>query len=264
MKYGFIGCGNMGGAIASALSKATRDVMLSDRSGKGKHSAEELGVSYGDPLTVAKECQIIFLCVKPQNMESVLAPLQPVLQERKPVLVSIAAGLTLSKIEAFAGCALPVLRLMPNTPVAVEKGLIPYCRNALLKEDVLEDILTDLRFCGTLDSLEESLIDAASALSGCGPAYMYLFIEALVQGAAQLGLPKDKAISYAAATMAGAAEMVLRTGKAPEDLRAAVCSPGGSTLAGLAALEEHAFRETAVAGIHAAYKRTKELGNPAK
>ena len=264
MKYGFIGCGNMGGAIARALCKATRNVMLSDRSGKAKVLAEDLGVSYGEVQTIARECPVIFLCVKPQNMETVLAPLQSALQERRPVLVSIAAGLTVETIEKFAGCRLPVLRLMPNTPVAVEKGLIPYCHNELLKENVLQELLSDLRFCGRLDALEESLIDAASALSGCGPAYMYLFLESLAEGAAQLGLPKETAISYAAATMAGAAEMVLHTKEAPDNLRAAVCSPGGSTLAGLAAMEQNHFRETAIAGIHAAYKRTKELGNPSK
>jgi len=264
MKYGFIGCGNMGSPIAQALCKVTRDVMLSDRSGKARHLADEWGISYGDPLTVARECGVIFLCVKPQNMEAVLAPLIPVLQENKPVLISIAAGLTVSKINSLSGGDLPVLRLMPNTPIAVEKGLIPYCRNALLEDAALEQILSDLRFCGTFDAIDESIMDAASALSGCGPAYMYLFIETLAEGATQLGLSKDQAISYAAATMAGAAEMVLRTGIAPEDLRKAVCSPGGSTLAGLAAMEELRFREAAIAGIHAAYKRAQELGNPSK
>ena len=260
MKYGFIGCGNMGNPIAQALCKVTRDVMLSDRSGKARHLADEWGISYGDPLTVARECRVIFLCVKPQNMEAVLAPLIPVLQENKPVLISIAAGLTVSKINSLSGGGLPVLRLMPNTPIAVEKGLIPYCRNALLEDAALEQILSDLRFCGTFDAIDESIMDAASALSGCGPAYMYMLLEALADGAVACGLPRAKAYTYAAATMAGAAEMVLSSGSHPGTLKDAVCSPGGSTIAGVKALEEHGFRGAVMDCVCAAYEKTLSLG----
>ena len=103
MKYGFIGCGNMGGAVAAAVAQATHDIMITDRSGKAKKIAEELGILYGDNLSVAKECDVLFLCVKPHMMKDMLLPLQTVLQERKPLLVTMAAGLTMAQIEAFSG-----------------------------------------------------------------------------------------------------------------------------------------------------------------
>ena len=260
MTYGFIGCGNMGGAIARALSKATTDILVCDRSGKAKALAKELGITYSDPETIAATCDRIFLAVKPHMMQGVLLPLQPILAEKKPLLITMAAGLEISRIEALAGCEIPVIRIMPNTPTAIGKGVIPYCRNALVEKAVLSDWLSDMRFCGLLDELEERLIDAASALSGSGPAYMYIFLEALADGAVACGIPRAKAMEYAAMTMAGAAEMFLETKQHPGALKDAVCSPGGSTIAGVRALEQHSFRAAAMDCVIAAYDRNKELG----
>ena len=254
MKYGFIGCGNMGGAIAKALCKKTTDILVSDRSGKAKALASELGISYGDNETIAAGCQRIFLGVKPHMMEQVLTPLRPVLEAHKPLLITMAAGLEIKRIEAMVGASLPVIRIMPNTPTAMGKGVIPYCRNALVEDETLADWLEDMRHCGMLDCLEERLIDAASALSGSGPAYMYLLLEALADGAVACGLPRAKAMEYAAATMAGAAEMVLATGQHPGELKDAVCSPGGSTIAGIRVLEQHGFRGAAMDCVIAAFK----------
>ncbi len=259
MKYGFIGCGNMGGAIARALAKVTVDFAVTDRSGKAKALASELGAAYGTAADCAA-CQRIFLAVKPHMMAEVLRPLQPILAERKPTLITMAAGLTMAQIEAFAGVRLPVIRIMPNTPAAIGKGVIQYCRNDLVEEAVLTEILEDLRFCGLLDPLEERLIDAGSAVSGSGPAYVYLFIEALADGAVAYGIPRAKALEYAAATVIGAGEMVLATGMHPGALKDAVCSPGGSTIAGIRALEDKAFRGTVMDCVIAAYRRNRELG----
>ncbi len=264
MKYGFIGCGNMGGAVAKALSRATRDILVTDRSGKAAKLAQSLSIAYGDNETAAKECDRLFLCVKPQMMAGVLAPLQTLLAQRKPVLITMAAGLSILQIEALAGTALPIIRIMPNTPVAVGKGMIPYCRNALVSDQVLADVLADLQYAGRLDAIDEGLMDAASALSGCGPAYLYMFLEALADGAVSCGLPRKKALEYAATTMAGAAEMALSSGVHPGALKDAVCSPGGSTIAGVQALEQHGFRGTVMDCIEAAYKKTKALGNTPK
>ena len=261
MKYGFIGCGNMGGAIARALRKVTGDFLIADRSGRARGLAQELGVTYSDNETIAHSCDRIFLGVKPQMMKDCLAPLQGILAEKKPLLITMAAGLEMQKIEAFAGCELPVIRIMPNTPTAVGRGVIPYCANERVQRAVLEDWREDMRFCGLLDSLEERLIDAASALSGSGPAYMYVFLEALADGAVACGIPRAKALEYAAMTMAGAAEMVMQTGAHPGVLKDAVCSPGGSTIAGIRALEQHGFRGTAMDCVMAAYQKNKELGN---
>ena len=260
MKYGFIGCGNMGGAIARALSAATKDIQICDRSGRAKALAEELGISYSDPETIAQTCGAIFLAVKPHMVWEVLVPLQPVLARRQPLVISMAAGLTAAQIQDFTGTQLPVIRIMPNTPTAIGKGLIPYCKNSLVPGQLLDQWLQDMAGCGRLDPLEESLMDAASALSGCGPAYMYLFIEALADGAVACGLPRAKAMEYAAATMAGAAEMVLATGLHPGALKDAVCSPGGSTIQGVRTLEQRGFRGAAMDCVISAYEKSKALG----
>ena len=255
MKYGFIGCGNMGGAIAQTLSKATTDFIVSDRSGKAK----SLGFPYGSAAEAATADRV-FLAVKPQMMAGVLEQLRPVLAEKKPVLISMAAGLTMAQIDAMAGGGFPVIRLMPNTPVAVGSGLILYCANELVDEETLSDFLADMAHSGRMDALEERLFDAAGTVSGCGPAYAYMFIEAMADGAVACGVPRAKAMEYAAATMAGAAQMVLDTKQHPGALKDAVCSPGGSTIAGVKALEDGAFRGTVMNCIMAACKRNSELG----
>ena len=260
MKYGFIGCGNMGGAIATALSKATKDIMVADRTGKANGLAEKLGICYGSNDRIAETCDIIFLGVKPHMMKDCLQPLQDVLKERKPLLVTMAAGLEIKRIEEFAGACMPVIRIMPNTPTAIGKGVIQYCCNDLVTEQQLQDWLQDMRFCGLLDKLEERLIDAASALSGSGPAYMYVLLEALSDGAVACGIPRAKAMEYAAMTMVGAAEMYLATRSHPGQLKDAVCSPGGSTIAGIRELENHGFRAAAMDCVIATYRRNQELG----
>jgi len=260
MKYGFIGCGNMGGAIARALAKKTKDFMLTDRSGKARVLAQELGVSYGTNEEAAA-CDRVFLGVKPQMMADVLQSLQGVLMQKKPVLITMAAGLTMESIEKMAGARLPVIRIMPNTPVAVGKGIILYCHNDLVDEATMAGVLQDLQFAGMLDPLEEKHIDAACAVSGCGPAYAYMFMEALADGAVSCGVPRAKALQYAAAMLEGAAQMLLQTGLHPGQLKDAVCSPGGSTIAGVKVLEEQGFRGTVMDALGAAYRRNQELGS---
>ena len=260
MKYGFIGCGNMGGAIAKALRRQTADIMIADPAPSAKAFADSLDAVYTDNETLVSSCDRVFLAVKPHLMKGMLSPLQPILAEKKPLLITMAAGLEIAQIQSFAGCDLPIIRIMPNTPVALGKGMIQYCRNSLVADDVLADWLKDMADCGRLDPLEERLIDAAAALSGAGPAFMYMFIEALADGAVACGIPRPKAYEYAAATMAGSAEMVLATGQHPGALKDAVCSPGGSTIAGVRALEEGGFRAAAMNCVIAACERNKELG----
>ncbi|MDY4509854.1 MAG: pyrroline-5-carboxylate reductase [Candidatus Faecousia sp.] len=260
MKYGFLGCGNMGGAIARALSKKTKNIAVSDRSGKAKQLAQELGVAYSDNASIASSCDRIFLAVKPHMMKDMLLPLQDTLAKRKPLLITMAAGLEIRQIEEFAGTHLPVIRIMPNTPTSVGKGVIPYCANDLVAEDMKVDWLEDMEMCGLLDPLEERLMDAASALSGSGPAYLYLMLEAMADGGVACGLPRAKALDYAAMTMAGAAEIYLSTHTHPGALKDAVCSPGGSTIAGVRVLEGRGFRGAAMDCVCAAYAKNKELG----
>ena len=260
MKYGFIGCGNMGGAIAKALSMQTKDILIADPSATASNFAVELGCQYGTNADVAANCDRIFLAVKPQMMEKVLSPIAATLAEKKPLIITIAAGLEIQKIETFIGCHLPVIRIMPNTPVSVGKGMILYCHNELVTKDEIVDFLSDMQYAGKMDQLNEKLIDVASALSGSGPAYMYVFLEAMADGAVACGLPRQKAMEYAAATMEGAAQMFLSSGKHPGELKDAVCSPAGSTIVGIQALENKGFRGAVMDGIIAAYKKNQELG----
>lgn len=260
MKYGFIGCGNMGSAIARALAKTPHKIMISDRSGKARELAKELSCAYADPVTVAASCDRIFLAVKPQMMQEALAPLQKILQEKKPLLITMAAGLPLSRIQELANTELPVIRIMPNTPVQVGSGMTLYCCNELVEQQLLTDFLTDMASTGRMDLLPEALIDAAGVVSGCGPAYLYMFAEALADGAVACGVPRDKALEYAAATLVGAGQMLLQTGQHPSQLKDNVCSPGGSTIAGVNVLEERAFRGAVIDCVKAACNKNRELG----
>lgn len=260
MKYGFIGCGNMGGAIARALSGQTKDILVTDRSGRAKALAAELGIQYGSNMQVTESCDRIFLAVKPFLMKEVLQPLREVLVRRKPLLITMAAGLDIQRIEELAGGPMPIIRIMPNTPTAIGQGVIPYCKNDLVSPEVLCDWLKDLSGCGLVDPLEERLMDAASALSGSGPAYMYMLLEALSDGAVACGIPRAKAMDYAAMTMAGAAGMYLSTHSHPGALKDAVCSPSGSTIAAVQELERKGFRSAAIDCVIAAYHKNQEMG----
>ena len=259
MKYGFIGCGNMGGAVAKSLSHNTGDILVSDRSGKARALAEEWGIGYSDVSHIAANCDRIFIAVKPYMVKDVLAPLQEVLAQRKPLLITMAAGISMEDLEAMAGTRLPIIRMIPNTPTAMGKGVIPYCYNDLVDGKTLEDWRRDMGFCGLLDPLEERLMDAASALSGSGPAFCYMFAEALADGAVACGLPRAKAMEYAAMTLAGAAEMLLATGKHPGALKDAVCSPGGSTIVGVATLEQQGFRGAVMDCVMKTHQKNKNL-----
>lgn len=266
MKFGFIGCGNMGGAVARAVCKGAgaREVLLANRTpAKAQALAAELGCACGTNEQVAASCDFLFLGVKPQMMEDMLDELAPVLESRaesRPfVLVTMAAGLTMHQIRQMAGSGYPVIRMMPNTPVSLGAGMIQYCYDDVELEQ-LDQWLQAMAPAGELDEVPESMIDAASAVSGCGPAWVYQFIEALADGGVAAGLPRGKAQRYAAQMVLGSARMVLESGRHPGALKDAVCSPGGSTIQGVRVLEERAFRGAVTDAVLAAYEKTKELG----
>ena len=266
MKFGFIGCGNMGGAVARAVCKGAgaREVLLANRTpAKAQALAAELGCACGTNEQVAASCDFLFLGVKPQMMEDMLDELAPVLEPRaesRPfVLVRRAAGLTMHQIRQMAGSGYPVIRMMPNTPVSLGAGMIQYCYDDVELEQ-LDQWLQAMAPAGELDEVPESMIDAASAVSGCGPAWVYQFIEALADGGVAAGLPRGKAQRYAAQMVLGSARMVLESGLHPGALKDAVCSPGGSTIQGVRVLEERAFRGAVTDAVLAAYEKTKELG----
>ena len=259
MKYGFIGCGNMGGALCRAVARTTKDIMVSDfDTAKAQSLAKELGITASDNQTIATQCDRIFLGVKPQVMAEMLGDIKEILKNKKPVLISMAAGLSTEKIKELAG-NMPIIRIMPNTPVSVSRGTVLCCANDV-EEEILEDFVNDMKHCGKLYPIDESLMDAGCSVSGCGPAFMYTFAAAVARGGEECGLSKKQAIEFAAATMAGAAEMLLTSDKTPEELTDAVCSKGGSTIKGVDVLKNSEFEKIVCDCIKAAYKRNKELG----
>ena len=219
MRYGFIGCGNMGGAVARAVCRGVgpENVVLANRTpAKAEALAEALGCRAATNDVVAQDCDVIFLGVKPQMMADMLAGIAPILAKRSGrfVLVTMAAGLSMARVREMAGGAYPIIRIMPNTPASVGEGMIQYCSSHVTAEEEAE-------FCklmapaGRLDPVPEALIDAASCVSGCGPAWVYQFIEALADGGVACGLPRAKAQEYAAQMVLGSAKLVLESGKHP-------------------------------------------------
>ena len=262
MTYGFIGCGNMGGALIRAAVKAVNanQVWINDMDmDKAGALAEETGAIATDIVDLAQSCDYIFLGVKPQVMEKMLDSINDVLAERNDgfVLVSMAAGMTINKIRSFSG-NYPVIRIMPNLAAAVGEGMILYTHKDVTETEV-EDFLELMKYAGRLMPVEESMIDAGCALSGSGPAFAFLFIEALADGGVRCGLKREEAIVLAAQTLLGAAKLLLETGKHPAQLKDAVCSPGGTTIAGVSALEEGAFRNDVIKAVLRAYERAIEL-----
>lgn len=261
MEFGFIGCGNMGGAIAGAVCRAVggEHVLLFNRTrAKAESLAGKLGCHVGTNAEAAA-CDFVFLGVKPQMMGDMLADIRSVLA-RNPgsVLVSMAAGLTTQRIREMAGGDHPIIRIMPNTPAAIGEGMIQYC--CLDVDETREQaFLRAMQPAGRLDQLPEHLIDAASAVSGCGPAFACMFLEALADGGVACGLPRGKAQEYAAQMLLGTAKLVLESGSHPGALKDAVCSPGGSTIQGVLALENHGFRSAAASAVIAAFEKNKSL-----
>ena len=263
-KIGFIGTGNMGGALAAAAANSglCRRLYLANRT---RSKAEALASSLGgaivsDNLTIAKECELIFLCVKPQQMPGVLNEVKAALKSREDrfIIVSVATGLTVSTLYEMLGKEYPLIRIMPNTPIKTGEGILLYCSSGCRDEEI-SAFVSLMNGTGLVDKTDESLMDAASAVAGCGPAFAYIFIEALADGAVACGLPHAKALAYAAKMLEGSAKLALESGKHPGELKDEVCSPAGSTIQGVKALEEHSFRAAAADAVIAAYKRTVEI-----
>lgn len=261
---GFIGTGNMGGALAKAAAKAipAQEIYLFDiNSEKAEALGKELCCN-SVSLEAVAQCSYIFLGVKPQMMESMFAELTPILAQRKDsfVLVSMAAGVTMARIQQLAGEKYPVIRIMPNMPVSVGGGMILYDVTENVTQEQQTGFLQCMQFAGVLDKLPESLIDAGTSVASCGPAFAFLFIEALTQGGIACGLPEEKAMLYAKQMLLGSAKLALESPLHPSDLRQAVCSPGGSTIEGVYALQNGKFLETVIEAVKASYKKNQELG----
>jgi pyrroline-5-carboxylate reductase len=260
-----IGSGNMGFALIKNTS-TDMDVFFTDTDiEKAKRAADSLGAKIlKSNIEAVENGDFIFLAVKPQVLPQVLAEIAPAAKKRSgshaPVFVSMAAGWSIEKIQTAMGAKLPVVRIMPNTPAIIGRGMIAMSVSAEVSADKIQELENFLGGAGIVDILDERFLDAVTGLSGSGPAFVYLFIEALADGGVLAGLPREKAISYAAQTVTGAAAMVQETGKHPGELKDMVTSPGGTSIAGIAALEAGAFRGTVMSAVEAAWKRSKELG----
>jgi len=270
-----IGSGNMGCALMKAVSRGGASCQNfeifftdSDSEKAGQAAAMLKAKVLNTNAEAAEKGDIIFLAVKPQVTRQVLAEIKPALKKRRqrsePVLVSMAAGWPIAKIQEAAGTTgdspVPVIRIMPNMPALTGRGMIALSSSKEVTAEKINEIKIILSGAGVVDCLEEKYMDAATGLSGSGPAYVCLFIEALADGGVRAGLPRDKALLYAAQTALGTAAMIQETGKHPGELKDMVTSPGGATIAGIAALEEGAFRGAVIKAVEASWKRAIELG----
>ena len=251
----------MGGALAGAISRNLENkVYISDNNKeKATSFAAAIGAEVLDNKTLAATSDVVFVGVKPNYVSSVADEIKDSLKEGA-IVVSMAAGVALSKLLGYFGEDKKIIRIMPNTPVKVGLGVVAWCPSEKVKAEDEARFLSVMKPVGLCDKLPEALIDAECALAGCGPAFVYMFIEALADGAVSCGLPRDKAILYAAETLKGAAEMVIKTGEHPEALKDAVCSPGGATIEGVKALEVGGLRSACIDAVVKAYEKTKKLG----
>lgn len=263
---GFIGAGSMGSAmiggilnaslattsqmIASAHSQATLDII------RNRFSIETTPSN----KTVAERSDILFLAVKPNKFDEVIPQISDHLKNGC-IIVSIAAGKPIAAIEEAFGREIKLVRAMPNTPALVGEAMSALCANAAVTEKELKEIQTIFNSFGKSEVVPESLIDAVVGVSGSSPAYVYMFIEAMADAAVADGMPRAQAYKFAAQSVYGAAKMVLETGMHPGVLKDAVCSPGGTTIEAVAALEKGGLRDTVITAQRACSKRSYDMSH---
>ena len=249
---GVCGTGNMGqaivkGLVASKAIAADHIYLYNIHREKAAALAEETGAVVVDsPLELAKRSQALIMGVKPNMMEKALASVRDGLSSDS-VVISIAAGVSLESLAGYAGEATKIIRVMPNTP------------NGMVTAEETADAVAVFSSFGKAEVVDEKMIDAVCGLSGSGPAYVYLFIEALADGAVLEGMPRQMAYTFAAQTVLGAAKMVLKTGAHPGALKDAVCSPGGTTIEAVRTLEEGGFRAAAMNAVRASAEKNRNL-----
>lgn len=263
-KIGFIGTGNMGRAMVKGLAKSglyqQQDLYIYDRNlAVAKELAQDLGIqSTETPQALVKACDRIIFAVKPNVLPAVLRALVPEVTADK-VVISVAAGISLEKLASILGADHKIVRVMPNTPALVGMGMSAVTQNDQVTQAELAEVLAIFASFGKAEAVSESLIDAVVGVSGSAPAYVYLFIEALADGAVMEGMPRAQAYEFAAQTVMGSAQMVLETGQHPGELKDMVCSPGGTTIAAVKALEEAGFRAAVIQAVQVAAEKNREM-----
>ncbi|MGI5936633.1 MAG: pyrroline-5-carboxylate reductase [Oscillospiraceae bacterium] len=264
MKYiiSFIGTGNMGSALAAAACKSMGPdrIIVTNRSlEKAKSLADRLGCHLAsNNQEAARDANFVVLAVKPQDIHQVAKELSPVLTGEQ-VLVTVAAGVTIDSLARCLDKPVPIIRILPNTPCAIGHGMILI--SASEKDEKHVSWLMDiLNAAGSFQIIPESLMDSGCVAAGCAPAYAYMFIDAVAKGTQTAGLPYAIGLNCAANAVLGAAAMILETNKSPEELKNAVCSPGGSTIEGVRILEEGGLYELVARAAEASYRRNVQLG----
>jgi pyrroline-5-carboxylate reductase len=263
-RIAFIGAGNMAEALIRGIisSKQVRAsaIIASDASKiRIDHISRRVGVkTTADNKIAIKGASIIFIAVKPNMVDTVLTELGDLISSDQ-LVISIAAGITVSRIEKQLTNKVPVIRAMPNTPALVLEGAIAICAGAYAQKSQMDIAQQLLSAVGKVVVVPESLMDAVTGLSGSGPAYIFMVIEALADAGVKEGLSREIALTLAAQTVLGAAKMVIQTGDHPAALKDKVASPGGTTIAGIAALENAGLRKAIMHAVSAATNRSKEM-----
>ena len=263
-KLGFIGVGNMGGALLDACAKKINgsDIIISDFDpNKTAHFHEKHGCAVGTSSETAAQAEFIFIGVKPPMAADAFGEIRSALSGREsfPVIVSMMAGVTTEKIRALAGYDYPVIRIMPNVCASVGEGMILACSLGV-PDACLYDFLSFMSESGVIDFIPEHLINAGTAVQGCGPAFVCMFVEALADGAVKCGIPRAKAYEYAIQTLKGTAVLLEESGRHPGEVKDSVTSPAGSTIEGVEALECGGFRHTVMQAVVKAYEKNAKLG----
>jgi pyrroline-5-carboxylate reductase len=263
MKLGFIGSGKMATALVQGVVQvgvvARQAIAVSDSvPAVAEKLAAAAGVAAKSNADLVAFADAIVLCVKPNDALAVLRSLREALAGK--LVISIVAGLPLDRLQEAAGAAVRIIRVMPNTPALIRRGASAYSLGSTATPADADFTAGILGAVGLAVPVKEDLLDVVTGLSGSGPAYIYLVIEALSDAGVLMGLPRDLSLQLATQTVLGSAEMVLQTGRHPAVLREEVTSPGGTTIAGLEALEAGALRSTLLSAVRAATTRARELG----
>ena len=264
MKIGFIGCGNMATAIIKGIiRKQIIDAENIIASAKTKTTLDrvqkELGVKVStDNLEVTENSDILVLAVKPQYYPEVIAQIKDVVRKEQ-IVISIAPGKTLDWLQEQFGGGVRLVRTMPNTPALVGEGMTGACRNEYVTDEDYATVLRILGSFGEVETIPENLMDVCVSVSGSSPAYIYILIEAMADGAVADGMPRAQAYKFAAQSALGSAKMVLETGKHPGELKDQVCSPGGTTIEAVRVLEEKGFRSSVIEAMKACVRKTRGI-----
>lgn len=264
MKIGFIGLGNMaraiiGGMLAKGIA-AKEDVIGSDKAQAIREGIQEsYGITTGeDNKEVARKADILVLAVKPQFLAEVIAEIKEDVNA-ETLLISIAAGKTMTEIETLFDKSIKLVRCMPNTPALVGEGCSGVSRNQNVTEEEMGKCMELIRSFGLAQEVPESMMDAVMGVSGCSPAYVFLFMEALADGAVAAGMPRKMAYDFAAQTVMGSAKLMLETGKHPGELKDMVCSPAGTTIEGVRVLEERGLRSALMDAVKATVEKSQKM-----